>query len=361
VKRLKLLIVAACLAAAAALAFVVPAEADDCASKVHGIQDVGNPQNVQDCLRTGQAYSVTIGAVVAGVGVAIAVAGLPGGRSPAPPRVTQPQPPAARREPEQPSQSQQHADPCFDQQTRFTTAQTMAKTHFSALQTLRTQRAYLESIWESTRETGYLSSVVDLAMLAGSVFAKPAAALAGVTLAKQTLWTKVGEAMLKSLGKEMAKDVVKFGEDQGIDWSDLAAKPIGITQTPQGPAMPVPQGGTGKLYTELIKKALTQLELDRITREMTGSGKLPDVSVIESTYSGPISDALGNTFSILTMGTSVFKVSDKLAAIRKAISKLDDHVSQCEDLWESAVNELDLAGDSLNRCRALHLPAGPAS
>src|SRR5947209_2985752 len=82
------------------------------------------------------------------------------------------------------SEPPHHADPCFDQQVRHTTARAGARTTFNALQTLRTQRGYLESLWESTRETGYLSAVVDVGMMAGSLWTKPLAAGLGMTLAK---------------------------------------------------------------------------------------------------------------------------------------------------------------------------------
>lgn len=184
--RLRILPAAAVVTVASAFALASPVHAHDCAARIQSLPDVNSPDNIQDCLRTGQTYGVAIGAVVAGVAVVIAVVGLPG-RGPAPPpRPATPQPPVQRREPEPPH----HADPCFDQQIRSTTARTVTRTIFNALQTLRTQRAYLESLWESTRETGYLSAVVDIGLMLGSLWTKPAAAVLGATLAEQAMLEK---------------------------------------------------------------------------------------------------------------------------------------------------------------------------
>ena len=61
---------------------------------------------------------------------------------------------------------------------------------------------------------------------------------------------------------------------------------------------------------------------------------------------------------VIKLGSSTMKVAEKLEAIRKAISTVDDHIFTAEERWESAVNEMDLAHDSLNRCRDLHGPGG---
>jgi len=338
--QLRIVLAAAAVAFASALALASPVQAHDCAARIKSLQDVGSSDNIQDCLRTGQTYSVTIGAVVAVVGVVIAFVGLPGRRPAPPPRPASPQPPVQRREPEPPH----HADPCFDQQVRFTTARTGARTTFNALQTLRTQRGYLDSLWESTRETGYLSAVVDIGMMAGSLWTKPLAAGVGVTLAKQALAEKAAESVLKALGKELAKDLIKHLEDQHIDWIDVLGK--------------AGESRTKSLAIELIKEQLTKIEFDRAAAELVGTGKVPDLAAIEKDFSGPIADAAGQMVDVVKLGSSAMKVAEKLEAIRKAISTVDDHIFTTEERWESAVNEMDLAHDSLNRCRDLHGPAG---
>src|SRR5207248_2300148 len=110
------------------------------------------------------------------------------------------------------------------------------RTAFTTLQTLRTERAYLDELWEDTRQTGYLSAVVDVAMMAGSLWAKPAGTfatkLAEETLAqgavkgmtKEILLPKIAETLIKSVGKGLAKTLVKHLEDQAIDWSELVGK-----------------------------------------------------------------------------------------------------------------------------------------
>ena len=338
--HLRILLAAVAVTFASALALASSVQAHDCGARIQSIQDVGSADNIQDCLRTGQTYGVTIGAVVAGVGVVIAIVGLPGRRPAPPPRPASPPPPVQRREPEPPH----HADPCFDQQVRHTTARAGARTTFNALQTLRTQRGYLESLWESTRETGYLSAVVDVGMMAGSLWTKPLAAGLGMTLAKQALAQKAAESVLKALGKELAKDLIKHLEDQHIDWIDVLGK--------------AGESRTKSLATEMIKEQLTKIEFDRMAAELAGTGKVPDLAAIEKDFSGPIGDAAGQMVDIVKLGSSTMKVSEKLEAIRKAISTVDDHVFTAEERWESAVNEMDLAHDSLNRCRDLHGAAG---
>ena len=340
----RLLFAATAITFAAALALATPVQAHDCATRIQSVQDVSNPGNVQDCMRTGQTYSVAIGTVVAGAGVVIAIVGLPGRVPSPPPRpATPPQAPVQRRDPE-PPQQQPHTDPCFDQQVRFATARTSARTSFATVQTLRTQRGYLESLWESTRETGYLSGVVDIAMMAGSLWTKPVAAAIGVTLAKQTALKKLGESMLKVLGKHLANDLIKHLEDQHVDFSDLLAK--------------AGEARTKSLAMDLIKEQLTKIEFDRAAASLAGTGKVPNLAEIEKEFSGPITDVVSQTLSVVSIGSSVMKNVEKLEAIRKLISMVDDHIFAADELWQSAVNEMDLASDSLNRCREMHGP-GP--
>ena len=133
-------------------------------------------------------------------------------------------------------------------------------------------------------------------------------------------------------------------EDQQIDWIDVLGK--------------AGESRTKSLATEMIKEQLTKIEFDRMAAELAGTGKVPDLAAIEKDFSGPIGDAAGQMVDIVKLGSSTMKVSEKLEAIRKAISTVDDHVFTAEERWESAVNEMDLAHDSLNRCRDLHGAAG---
>lgn len=133
-------------------------------------------------------------------------------------------------------------------------------------------------------------------------------------------------------------------EDQHIDWIDVLGK--------------AGESRTKSLAKDLIKDQLTKLEYDRAAAELAATGKLPDIVAIEKDFAKPISEALGQTMDIVNLGSSTLKVSEKLEAIRKAISTVDDHIFTAEERWESAVNEQDLAHDSLNRCRDLHGAGG---
>ncbi len=352
-KALRLLPAAGLMVAAVALALATPAHADDCSQQLQSIQDLGKAASVQDCMRTGQTYGVAVGVVVGTAGVVIAVVGLPGRTPVPPPRPAVPQqPPAARREPE--PQPQRHADPCFDQQTRYTVARTTARTAFNTLQTLRTERAYLDGLWEDTRQTGYLNAVVDVAMMAGSLWTKPAGTfatkLAERTLAqgavkgmtKEILLPKIAETLMKAVGKELAKDLVRHLEDQNIDWSDLVGK--------------AGEARLSSVAKDLIKDQLTQLEYDRQLSALTGTGGLPDRDLI-SKFTSPVVETVDKLFSVGKLGASALKAHEKLDEIRKAISSVDDHITQMDEIWRNEVDETDLAQDSLNRCRDLHGPA----
>jgi hypothetical protein len=353
------------LTAAAGLTFAHVVEANDCATLITGVQDLNNSSNIQDCIRTGQSYGMTVGIVVAVVGVVIGLVGLPSRRPlipPAPRPPAQPQPPADQ-EPK-PDPHQKPVDPCAPAARHQAAALSASLATGSALQILRSQRTYLDLLWEQTRESGFWSATFDLATLAGSAFTKPVAAGMGIAIARQSLASKVAEAGLKALGKELAKDLVKHLEDQGIDFSDLALKPLGGVQSKEGPQW-VPSGASGKFYAEKIKDALTQLELNRTARRMLGTGEIasgaetgPLKRLIENNYSGPISEVIGHTVSVAMMGNGIFKSHEKLDAILKAIRVVDDHVIQLELRFEDTQDQLHQAVDELNRCRQFNPAPG---
>src|SRR5688500_7476498 len=97
--RLSMLLAAVFIAGAFLLLFESPASADNCKELVKNVGDLANKQAMQDCLRTGNRFSKTIGTVVAVSGIATAVVGL---KPPTPP-------PAA---PPKIKEIEQHMDPC---------------------------------------------------------------------------------------------------------------------------------------------------------------------------------------------------------------------------------------------------------
>jgi len=350
-----------------ALTFAQLAEANDCGTLITGIQDLNNAANIQDCIRTGQSYGTTLGIIVAIAGVVIGLVGLPSKRPLTPP---EPRPPAPAQPPVEqkpkPDSQPKPADPCAPAVQRRADALSATLSTGSALQILRSQREYLDTLWEQTRESGFWSATFDLATLAGSAFTKPVAAGMGVAIASQTLGRKVVEAGLKALGKELAKDVVKHLEDQGINLDDLALKPLGGVQTKDGPQWVPGSGASGKFMAEKIKEALTQSELTRNVRRILPTGEIaggaetgPLKKMIENNYSGPISEVIGNTMSVVMMGNGIFKSHEKLEAILKSIRVVDDHLIQLELHFEDTQNQFHEAVDELNRCRQLN--PGPGS
>ena len=356
---------ALCLMIGGALTFAQPAQANDCGTLITGIQDLNNPANIQDCIRTGKSYGTTLGIIVAVAGVVIGLVGLPSRRPLTP---SDPQPPAPTQPPavEKPKPDpRSKPDPCAPAAQHRADALAASHSTGSALQILRSQRAYLDMLWEETRESGFWSATFDLATLAGSALTKPVAAGVGIAIARQTLGAKVVEAGLKALGKELAKDVVKHLEDQGINFDDLALKPLGGLQTKDGPQWVPGSGASGKFMAEKIKEALTQSELTRNARRILGTGELaggaetgPLKKMIENNFSGPISEVIGNTMSVVMMGNGIFKTHEKLDAILKSIRVVDDHVIQLELHFEDTQTQLHEAVDELNRCRQLNAAPG---
>ena len=81
---LRLLALAAPVAAALLVVLAGTASADNCAQLVRTVGDLQQPGNVQDCLRTGQGFNLVIGAVIGVTAVGVGLAGLPGRTTPPP-------------------------------------------------------------------------------------------------------------------------------------------------------------------------------------------------------------------------------------------------------------------------------------
>jgi hypothetical protein len=357
-KVLRVLLVAAGLALAAALASAAPAVASDCGNRIHSIQDINASGNINDCLQTGAAYSATIGAVVAGVGVVIAVIGLPGGRgpvtptAPAQPQPPQPQSPQAPPEEQKPDDTDRShpPDPCADRVTRVQVAGASSRILFSGVQTLRDQVVYFNREWENARQAGFWSAAYDLASMAGPILATPVAkAVAKVTgkvivevALKDTIRARVIEAALKSLEGTLGKDVLNSLAEQGIDWQDPAA--------------------VAKLASS-TKEAITRAQLEKTVKGWTLRSK--DLGfdpayesvkhLVEEAVAAPIAELIPQTVSLLSIGYGTFESHERMEAIHAILNQVEDHLTRLEGRWEDAVNELDLATASLAHCRQLQV------
>lgn len=357
-KALRLVLATAAVVLGAAVASATPAVASDCGNRIHSLQDINTQGNINDCMQTGAAYSATIGAVVAGVGVVIAVVGLPGGRgagtptAPAQPQPPQPQSPRPSPEEPKPDDSTRShpPDPCADRVTRVEIAGASSRILFSGVQTLRDQAAYFNREWENARQAGFWSATYDIATMAGPILAAPVAkAVAKMTgevivevALKDTIKARVVEAALKSLEGMLGKDLLNSLAEQDIDWKDPAA--------------------VAKLARS-TKDEITRIQMAKAVKGWAVRGK--DLAfdpayesvkhLVEESVAGPITEVIPQVASLLSIGYGMFESHERMEAIHAILNQVEDHLTRLEGRWEDAVNGLDLATAALAHCRDLQV------
>lgn len=287
------------------------------------------------------------------------------------PPPAQPVPPAESPPIEQPPAGDERGknlDPCADASDRVDRARGNARAAHLSLQEFRRIRNMLEMEWEHTRESSYLSGVVDVGFLAGSVWAKPGAA--GVRALLGDAWgTRAGTRLIeselfaagvKAFGKETMRDIFKGLTEQEIKYLDLALKPGGVGKIGD---VPVPDGWLKKFLQQKLEESLIRRTMNdamqqglRATGE--GIGKYEAMrKLVQDTYAKPLADFFGNFMSVMSMSAGAFSGAKKLAALRENMRFIDDQIFEVEQLFEDATSEWDIAKAALQHCRELH-PVG---
>jgi hypothetical protein len=239
-------------------------------------------------------------------------------------------------------------------------ARTISRASHVGLQELRRIRNLLEMEWEFTREASYLSGVIDVGFLLGSVWTKPVEGLkrfAGRAIAEKVIGNQLIAASVKALGKEVTKDITKAMLEQNIAWEDLVLKP-GVGVSVAG-GVPVPDGWFKKLIQQKIEESVTRDTMSNLMGQgLRASG--PAAAAYEQTrnkvveqLAKPMADWVGNWLSLATMGAGAISGRKKLAAIREQMSQIDAQIFEVEQIFEDAVHELDLARSALEHCLQL--------
>lgn len=245
--------------------------------------------------------------------------------------------------------------PCADQEDRMTAASAEAKVIQASLQNLRGMLNSLDEMYENSRSSSFWSGAIDVAMLGGSVWAKPAQAALGITV-KQTLQQKVIESMLKGFGKEIAKDVVRISDDQDIKLEDLLKKPG--------------ESGAKKALLDALKESITSRKMQELLNNGLRAGDFRGATFdimrgptyekirksITDRLAAPITDAIGNMLDLYKLSDGVISGRKKLEAIRELMSKVRGETSDLESQMEDAMSEMDLARAALNHCREINAP-----
>ncbi len=245
--------------------------------------------------------------------------------------------------------------PCADQEDRMTAASAEAKVIQASLQNLRGMLTSLDEMYENSRSSSFWSGAIDVAMLGGSVWAKPAQAALGITV-KQTLQQKVIESMLKGFGKEIAKDVVRISDDQDIKLEDLLKKPG--------------ESGAKKALLDALKESITSRKMQELLNNGLRAGDFRGATFdimrgptyekirksITDRLAAPITDAIGNMLDLYKLSDGVISGRKKLEAIRELMSKVRGETSDLESQMEDAMSEMDLARAALNHCREINAP-----
>lgn len=233
-------------------------------------------------------------------------------------------------------------DPCHDDLQRLNQASFNARILQAAREHLQNMLNLLETQYENTRQASYLSGVIDAGFIGGSLWTKPLAGFLGRTLASQTLKQKLVEAALKALGKEITKSLVKTMYEQGIKWESFLEKPL--------------EGAMKKGFQEALKDDILHEQMQKFIQQgIDPKGPVGKAlqEGIKTELAGPLSDAVGNFISIVSMGTGAFSGAEKLKAIRDQMSEVRQKLYDVDSKLEDAISEMSLARSALQHCRKI--------
>ena len=305
-------------------------------------------------------YQLSMANVGASTPAVVGTGAVGGGGVTLAPRPTATSPAQTRPPRDRAKDHEDPSDPCAERRGRVDAARTISRASHVGLQELRRIRNLLEMEWELTREASYLSGVIDVGFLLGSVWTKPVEGwkrFAGRAIAEKVIGNQLLAASVKALGKEVTKDITKSMLEQNIAWEDLVLKP-GVGVSVAG-GVAVPEGWFKKLIQQKIEESVTRDTMSNLMGQgLRASG--PAAAAYEQTrnklveqLAKPMADWVGNWLSLATMGAGAISGRKKLAAIREQMSQIDAQIFEVEQIFEDAVHELDLARSALEHCLQL--------
>jgi hypothetical protein len=244
----------------------------------------------------------------------------------------------------------QAPDPCHTPRERLATASIKARAMQDALMTMRGMSEVLERQYEDRREGGYTSAVYDVASLAGSVWAKPAEALAGQWL-KSQVFEGMAWSVAKTLGDSMAKDFLVYLKNTEVGDPSGWLTSVGEDQA---------KGAIQKRITEFLTTRQMQQYL-RDGLHVADRWNMKDVLGIgERDYGGlrsvvsesftPIAETIGNLYSAGKLGKDVSGAMDDLEGLRAELSKLHSYINNRENALHDELDQLDVARHLFNLC-----------
>jgi hypothetical protein len=275
-------------------------------------------------------------------------------------------PAPAERPAEPPSTPPPSKDPCGSDREALMAASLRARLIWANLQTLRAAISELDRAWESGREAAYWSGTLDVALMAGSVLAKPVATAFGAEILKQPLKTAVMEAALKGMIVESLKQFNAYCHDKDVQPAEVLAAVAD-------------KGGSGvanKVLNEFAVGVLEKMLMDRIAAGDMGGlealqiaagtvdgtmrgGTAPAMTkFLRDNYAAPAAQFMGLMLSLKSAIDGAWTAHGKLENLRLAIKELRDREIEGSRKWEAAMAEMDRTRSSYDYCRTLH-PESP--
>jgi len=242
-------------------------------------------------------------------------------------------------------------NPCQAVIERFQLAKLNQEVLMSAYLSWKSVYQSLDELYWKTSKAGYWSGVVDIGLLAGSVFGRPLAGLSKGLLGKKilsdTLKQKLLEAALKSMLKGSLKDMSKY-----FDPAYLAQKQVEDVGKKSLQEMLKEQITTRIMQDYLSKGNIRAGGFDGATvkfmEDVKNYNKFRDI--IAKTYADHWANFLGDSISLYNAGMDAFTTKEQLEIIRMRLNAARDNIFKSEQALDAATDEMSLARDSYNHC-----------
>lgn len=231
-------------------------------------------------------------------------------------------------------------DPCESEGDALSVASLKARLAWSKLQTGRQAIESLNEQWENSRQAAYWSGTLDVALMAGSVLAKPLSLALGQTVVSQSLKVAVVEGAVKGMIVSGMKKFNDYLHGRSLDPAEVLAA---IAE--KGEA------GAGKALNDYAMKEIGGELLESIaTEKMAPEFK----GLLMREFVEPAAKFAGLMMSLESALKSAWTDHGRLENLRLAIKILRDREIVDSRQWEGAMGDLDVARSSFNHCQSLH-------
>ena len=231
-------------------------------------------------------------------------------------------------------------DPCESERDALTVASLKARLAWSKLQTGRQAIEDLNQQWENNRQAAYWSGTLDVALMAGSVLAKPLTQALGRTVVSQTLRTAVVEGAVKGVVVDGMKKLNDYYHDRQLDPAEVLA---GMAEKGES--------GASKAVDDFAMKEIAGKLVESIATEKMAP-EFKDLLMRE--FYEPAAKFAGLIMTLKSAMDSAWTDHRRLENIRLAIKVLRDREIADSRRWEQMMGDFDVARSSFNHCRSLH-------